>query len=718
MFFNFNFILSTVLLPLLIIVLASGNGYTSEINPERQSDTITHDVVVQDSEDIKKATAIINQYINREGEQILLDIINNERPGKNKALFLLGRFYMEEKSFDKAGHYLQKAYEAYPLLSDYALKLLLDVYVATERHEKVIETAPLIKNRLLIKNAKKAAISSLLTLSMDREAIKALSEYIEDYPYDWEFKLTLAALLNIEGEINKSIKLYKDIYINAAPFSDNALNELKVLEADTFSREEILKRADNLFKQYSYRKAETEYNKVLKTAVNEEEKNNLLNSIAMCQFRTKRYEKSAETFSRIDTPEAMYWQARSYFRTNNHDAFSKTKAAMEEKYPDEEHISLLLLMEAEEFQRRGKSFSAATNYNDLIKKFPKQTEKAFWGLGWMNYVNGDYHTALNYFSKLTVYEKSKDFYKYLFWEAKSREKISLECKNQGEDQRSNDSSIQCDSEQINPFYGLPSDESYYGYLIKLRSSYAATDKINLVKPDMPENDTHKRIEALSSLGMKDAAANEVAAALKKARSKEDILYLGFMAMSLGKYKDIIYHAEPKDDKEFLPYSYPLAYWNIISKAAETGKIDAYLVAALIREESRFNPKVVSWAGAVGLMQLMPSTARRITREAGVTIDHNRDLFDPGKNILLGTHHLSGLINEFNNLPVAIMSYNAGKNIVNTWLEKYYKDDINEFIENVPYRETRRYVKKVLKSYWQYRAINGLSLTDIQSHEQL
>ena len=78
---------------------------------------------------------------------------------------------------------------------------------------------------------------------------------------------------------------------------------------------------------------------MLKTAVNGEEKDKLLNSIAMCQFRTKRYDKSAETFSLIDTPEAMYWQARSYFRTNNHDAFSKTKTAMEEKYPDEKHIS-------------------------------------------------------------------------------------------------------------------------------------------------------------------------------------------------------------------------------------------------------------------------------------------------------------------------------------------------------------------------------------------
>jgi len=697
-----------------IAVIFSDNGYTSEHDPELQNEPVVSDEMVQDSEDIKKASEIINQYINREGEQILLDIIRNDRPGNDKALFLLGRLYMEEKAFDRAEHYLLKAYETYPLLSDYALTLLLNIYVATERHEKVIETEPLIKSSLLIRNAKKAAISSLLMLSRDRDAIKALSEYIKIFPDDWESKLTLATLLDIEGEINKSINLYKDIYVHAVPLSDTALNALKVLEADTFSREEIFQRADNLFRQYSYRKAEDAYKELIKTAVDEDEKDALLNSIAMCQFRTKRYDESAKSFSLIDTPDAMYWQARSYYRTNSHDAFSKTKTALEEKYPDDEHIALLLLMEAEEFQRKGNSFGAAENYNVLIKRYPKEAEKALWGLGWMKYVNGDYETALNYFTELAAYEESKDFYKYLFWEAKAREKIFMECMKLSEKEGANDSGITCDNEQVNPFYGLPSDESYYGYLIKLRTSYTSPDKINLAKPDMPENDTNKRIEALSSLGMKEYAANEAAAALQKAGNKEEILYLGFMAMSLGKYKDVIHHAEPKDEKEFLPYSYPLAYWDIIRTAAESGKVDAYLVAALIREESRFDPEVVSWAGAVGLMQLMPSTARRITGDAGVNLDHNRDLYDPGKNILLGTYFLSSLIHEFNELPIAIMSYNAGKNIVNKWLEQYYRDDINEFIENVPYKETRRYVKKVLKSYWQYRSINGLPITAIQS----
>ncbi len=694
----------------IIVMFFSENGYSSEHQPALQNTPAERADTLQNREDLRKASDMINQYINRDGEQILLDIISNDRPGQDKALFLLGRLYKEEKSFERAEIYLLKAYDAYPLLGDYALSLLLDVYLAAERYEKVIETAPLIKSSLLFQHAKKSVISSLLMLSRDREAISALSEYITMFPRDWESRLTLATLLTIEGELNKSISLYKDIYLSAVPLSEKALHALKVLESDVFSREETLQRADNLFSHYSYRSAERTYSELLKTPGDDEEKDKLIHSIAMCQFKTKRYEESAKSFSLIDTPEAMFWQARSFYRTDSYEAFSNSMTALEKRYPDDKHIPRLLLMEAEEFQRRGKPISAAANYMEVIRRFPRKAENAFWGMGWMHYVNRDYDTALTYFTKLAVYKQSKNFYKYLFWEAKTREKISLQCLRLKEKQTTHDTDISCDSDVAEIFHGLPSDESYYGYMIKLRTSLASPDKIKPVKPDMPENETNKRIEALYSLGMKDDAADEVAFALKKADSKEDMLYLGFMAMSLGKYKVAIYHAEPKDEKEFLPYSYPLAYWDNIKKAAESGPVDAYLVAALIREESRFDPKAVSWAGAIGLMQVMPSTAKRITGEAGVSINSAKDLFDPEKNILIGTQYLAGLINEFNALPIAIMSYNAGENRVTTWLEKYFNDDIDEFIENVPYKETRRYVKKVLKSYWQYRTINGLPVS--------
>ncbi|UCH79911.1 MAG: transglycosylase SLT domain-containing protein [Nitrospiraceae bacterium] len=689
-------------------------SHASENNPDIQSEPAGNDVIIQNSTDLNKASQLINQYINREGEQILLDIIRNDRPGKEKALLLLGRLYKEERDFDRAEVFLSKAHEAYPLLGDYALNLLIEVYAATEKHEKVIETAPLVKNTLLMQNAKKTMISSLLILSRDREAIETLTDYTRKYPDDWDSRLTLAALHNIEGEINKAIGMFKDIYLSAVPLSDKALSELKVLEADTFTRDDIFIRAENLFKQHLFKKAESEYREVLKTATHQEEKDNILFSIGMCQFRTKRYKESAVSFGSIDTVKAMYWQARSFYRIDDLDEFRNIKMAMEKRYPEDDHLARVILMEAQEYRRQGQVDHAIVLFNKVITGFPKHAEEALWGLGWMNYTSGNYGTSLSHFSQLASYDTSSNYYKYLFWEAKAREKISIECMKLRDDQGLNKEDVRCEGDFINFYYGLPSDASYYGYLIKLKTSQSVPEKIDIVKPDVPEGETYERIEALVFLGMKNDAADEIIYAMKKADTDEEILYLINMAASLGKYKEAIYHAEPRQKEEYLPYSYPLAYWDIIQEAADPEKVEAHLVAAIIREESRFDPRAFSWAGAVGLMQLMPSTAKKISGENGIKIRNGQDLYDPRKNIFLGAQYLTNLIDEFNDLPFAIMAYNAGKNIVNSWIEKYYNDDITEFIENIPYNETRRYIKKVLKSYWKYRSINGLPLEDFKN----
>jgi soluble lytic murein transglycosylase len=185
-----------------------------------------------------------------------------------------------------------------------------------------------------------------------------------------------------------------------------------------------------------------------------------------------------------------------------------------------------------------------------------------------------------------------------------------------------------------------------------------------------------------------------------------------MAMELEKYKEVIYFAEPRDESEFLPYSYPLAYDEIIEDAAQSEGLDKYLIAALIREESRYDPEVVSWAGAVGLMQLMPTTANQVNNQIKAHIRDSSNLHDVKTNILFGAHYLAGLIKEYEKIPFAIIAYNAGGNNLKKWLTRYYKDDITEFVEHIPYKETKGYIKKVLKSYWQYRYINGLPVKTV------
>jgi soluble lytic murein transglycosylase len=125
----------------------------------------------------------------------------------------------------------------------------------------------------------------------------------------------------------------------------------------------------------------------------------------------------------------------------------------------------------------------------------------------------------------------------------------------------------------------------------------------------------------------------------------------------------------------------------------------------MRNESNFRPRVISPAGAVGLLQLMPTTAREAAGASGGKNFERRDLFVPAENIRFGTAYLKKLKGFFPDNPVAIVaSYNAGEAAVMRWLSKGNMNDIEEWIEEIPYSETNLYVKRVLASYWNYKRL--------------
>ena len=148
--------------------------------------------------------------------------------------------------------------------------------------------------------------------------------------------------------------------------------------------------------------------------------------------------------------------------------------------------------------------------------------------------------------------------------------------------------------------------------------------------------------------------------------------------------------------------YPQGQWTPISQAVGHTGADPYLVAGVIREESRFDPVALSSAGAFGLMQLMPGTARGAARNAGVPPPDARALANPATNVLLGTVVLSELLRQYGRVDLAVAAYNAGPAAVNKWLAQRPGLDAAAFVENIPYTETRGYVKTVLESAAIYR----------------
>src|SRR6056297_1082043 len=157
----------------------------------------------------------------------------------------------------------------------------------------------------------------------------------------------------------------------------------------------------------------------------------------------------------------------------------------------------------------------------------------------------------------------------------------------------------------------------------------------------------------------------------------------------------------KFSKEILKYIYPIGYGNVIEMINHKfPEIDKPLIYALIHQESMFDYEAESHAGACGLIQIMPATAREISRK--VKLKEEFDLFNPHFNLHMGIYYLNSLVDIFENEIYALASYNAGPHRVKKWLKLFGDRSVEEFIELVPFYETKNYLKLIYKKRFFYR----------------
>jgi soluble lytic murein transglycosylase len=160
-------------------------------------------------------------------------------------------------------------------------------------------------------------------------------------------------------------------------------------------------------------------------------------------------------------------------------------------------------------------------------------------------------------------------------------------------------------------------------------------------------------------------------------------------------------------REAWELAWPRAYGQQVDGATREFAYDPALVWAIMREESAYRAQVSSPAGALGLMQLMPPTGARVAGELGLTGFVTERLFDPETNIRLGTYYLRSLQERWGgSRPLAIASYNAGPEAVGRWVAKSAEAQPDAFVESVTYGETRRYLRRVLRSYRVYQLLYG------------
>lgn len=145
--------------------------------------------------------------------------------------------------------------------------------------------------------------------------------------------------------------------------------------------------------------------------------------------------------------------------------------------------------------------------------------------------------------------------------------------------------------------------------------------------------------------------------------------------------------------------YPLHFYDDIKKFSDISGNNPPLMLSIVREESYFNPSAKSSAGAIGLMQLMPATASEIALKHGIK---KFTLYNPQQNIMLGNYYYSFLKENLSGMDISsVAAYNGGIGSVNSWKQSIYYNDTDEFVEQIPYPETKTYVKKVFRTYWNY-----------------
>jgi len=144
--------------------------------------------------------------------------------------------------------------------------------------------------------------------------------------------------------------------------------------------------------------------------------------------------------------------------------------------------------------------------------------------------------------------------------------------------------------------------------------------------------------------------------------------------------------------------YPVKYQEYVENSAEEYALDKYLVYAVIKTESNFDPAVTSRADAKGMMQLMDGTAAECNNKEGFGYNLPDDLFDAEKNIRMGCSYLRRLLDTYGNIELAVAAYNAGTGNVKKWLSDEKLSDGQGGLADIPYEETDKYVKKVLRTY--------------------
>ena len=261
-----------------------------------------------------------------------------------------------------------------------------------------------------------------------------------------------------------------------------------------------------------------------------------------------------------------------------------------------------------------------------------------------------------------------------------------------------------------------SDPGYYALLDHV-SALSSKGPVTATEPP-DDNLRVERARLLSNGALADMAVRELQAAAKEEGGAWAPPEMARVYQEGGRYDrgiEIMKRSTPNYfavDIPDLPRPYwealfPKAYWSDLRKYSQQNGLDPYLVASLIRQESEFNAVALSRVSAVGLMQLMPKTGKTVAKQVKFKGYDASKLFTPAVNLQLGTYYFKEMVDKYNGqFEYALAAYNAGSDRVGEWLGTGHYRDPQEFVESIPFTETREYVQAIMRNANVYRQLYG------------
>ena len=643
---------------------------------------------------------------------------------------LLGILLVRQGRRDEAISPLERAAAAYPLLADYALYHLAEAQRGAGRRDLAAEALQRLTDQhpesVFLERAGRESPRDYLEAGDLTRAEEAATKYLAAFPVGSgrnEVRLTIGEVLLRSGRADQAEEAFRQIWMElpGTPESQRAKDLLATIPtARPFTPDEQFQRAMTLYQLGRYAQSLQELTPFAAPGNPRESQARLL--LGISAFSQRQYAQAVQWLEPLkevpgpDRTEALFWIGRSAGRAGDTEKSTQNLTLVADVAPQTRRAEEALYLLAQAAASEADLARSRAYLTRLLQEYPRGvwTDDGLWLQGWLAYKQQDFPTALVSWDRLLAESGSRWRVPALYWRGRALEAMKRP------------------SEAVQAYRTIldTAPDQFY-YRLRARQRLASLSRTSLPKATASQTPTARtavvsgiharKARELRGLGLTDEAAEEWS---EQVRSRpEDRTGLAEACgafLDLARYDKAVWlgnrilrplfvqqNGQPPI-QGFWQCVYPLGYIDLVRQHAKQRGLDSYLVLALIREESAFAPRALSRTGARGLMQLMPQTADLVARENRLPAVAPTALDTPEVNIQLGAIHLADLLRDHNaNLSLSLASYNAGKQAVQRWLQRFGFADEAEFIEDIPYAETRNYVKRVLGNYERYSSLYGV-----------